>query len=160
MPHSLPYDMLWSTCRAGWAESITHNTGWCTEISSSPALSLNLLVTPTKIFTPSYLVLQYCSTSRIPLLMNRTSRDGDIANSESLYWALSWPTHHHSYWSADSDGIIMVDSPASFWSVKWWTWGESKPPSPPWINLQSSLPYFNPIKILAQPKACLTHWSY
>ena len=51
--------------------------------------------------------------------MNRTSRDGDIANSESLYGALSWSTHHHSYWSADSDGIIMVDSPAKVMDLRW-----------------------------------------
>ena len=75
---------------AGLRASYT-TQGDCTEISSSPALSLNLLVTPspsTKIFTPSYLVLQYCWTSRIPLLMNRTSCDGDIANSESLQCAI------------------------------------------------------------------------
>ena len=71
------------TCFGAHAElaglRVSHTTqDECTEISYSPALSLNLLVTPQKYYLHPYiLVLQYCSTSHIPLLMNRMSCDGD-----------------------------------------------------------------------------------
>jgi len=91
-PRACQNDMLWNTCRASWAESITHNTGWVYTVQRFHPLQLwllNLLVTPQKYSLHlMFPIFWHCSTAQLLIslcLWTECPVMVTLANSESLY---------------------------------------------------------------------------